>query len=70
VLCFNGTRDALCTRALMERALTAVTAPWEMHWIDGADHSFHVLKSSGRTDDDVMNEVGAAAATWVDYLVR
>jgi predicted alpha/beta-hydrolase family hydrolase len=65
VLCFNGTRDALCTRALMERALTAVTAPWEMHWIDGADHSFHVLKSSGRTDDDVMNEVGAATGAWL-----
>jgi predicted alpha/beta-hydrolase family hydrolase len=39
VLCFNGTRDALCTRELMEKALAPVTAPWEMHWIEGADHS-------------------------------
>jgi predicted alpha/beta-hydrolase family hydrolase len=70
VLCFNGTRDALCTRALMERALMAVKAPWQMHWIEGADHSFHVLKSSGRTDEDVMNEVGAAASTWVEHLAR
>ena len=39
VLCINGTRDALCTRELMEKALAPVSAPWEMHWIDGADHS-------------------------------
>jgi predicted alpha/beta-hydrolase family hydrolase len=65
VLCFNGTRDALCTRALMKRALATVTAPWEMHWIEGADHSFHVLKSSGRTDEDVIEELSVATATWL-----
>src|SRR5437868_7154674 len=46
VLCFNGTRDPLCTRELMERALSGL-ASWKMHWLEGADHSFHVLKSSG-----------------------
>jgi hypothetical protein len=35
-----------------------------MHWVDGADHSFHVLKSSGRTDDDVMREIGDVTSTW------
>jgi predicted alpha/beta-hydrolase family hydrolase len=65
VLCINGTRDALCTRALMEQALATVTAPWEMHWVDGADHSFHVLKSSGRSDAQVMEEIGAVSARWL-----
>ena len=68
VLCFNGTRDALCTRALMERALETVTAPWEMHWLEGADHSFHVLKSSGRTDAAVLDEVGEVSAQWITRL--
>jgi hypothetical protein len=68
VLCFNGTRDALCTRELMERALGTVTAPWDMRWIDGADHSFHVLKSSGRTDADVLDEIGRLSREWVDGL--
>lgn len=36
VLCFNGTRDALCRRDLMERH---VPAAWQMHWLEGADHS-------------------------------
>ncbi len=64
-LCVNGTRDALCTPELMNTALTTVTAPWKMHWIDGADHSFHMLKSSGRTDGLVMEEIGDVAAAWL-----
>ena len=66
VLCFNGTRDPLCTRELMERALTTVTAPWDMRWMEGADHSFHVLKSSGRTDAEVMDEIGRVTCEWLD----
>ena len=65
VLCFNGTRDALCRRDLMESVLTRVTTRWEMRWLEGADHGFHVLKSSGRTDADVLSEVGAATQRWV-----
>lgn len=36
VLCFNGTRDALCRRDLMEKH---VPAAWNMQWLEGADHS-------------------------------
>ncbi len=68
VLCFNGTRDPLCTPALMERALTTVTAPWQMEWVDGADHSFHVLKSSGRTDAEVMAVIAAVSEAWADRI--
>ena len=66
VLCFNGTRDALCRRDLMERALAGLS--WQMHWLDGADHSFHVLKSSGRTDDDVFREVTEVSRAWLSQL--
>ena len=65
VLCLNGTRDALCQRDLMEQAIAGLRDRWTMHWLEGADHSFHVLKSSGRTDQDVLAEVGAAFDTWV-----
>jgi hypothetical protein len=68
VLCFSGTRDPLCTRNLMERALTTVTAPWEMRWIEGADHGFHVLKSSGTTDAEVMAEIGRGSREWIDQF--
>jgi uncharacterized protein len=65
VLCFNGTRDALCRRDLMEQATGRLSDRWSMHWLDGADHSFHVLKSSGRTDDDVLDEMGEACRGWL-----
>lgn len=68
VLCFNGTRDALCQVELMERALTSVTTDWTMHWLEGADHSFHVLKSSGRADADVLAEIADRAASWATEL--
>ena len=68
VICFSGTRDPFCTPELMERVLKKVTTRWEMHWLEGADHSFHVLKSSGRTDAAVLEEVGAASADWLRTL--
>lgn len=60
VLCCNGTRDALCTRELMERALQGVTAPWRMHWVEGADHS---LKG-----ERVLREIAEVTADWVATL--
>ena len=70
VLAFSGTRDPLCTRERMERALTTVTAPWDMRWIEGADHSFHVLKSSGTNDAAVMDSIAAQSAEWLARLPR
>ncbi|MGE5641075.1 MAG: alpha/beta family hydrolase [Clostridia bacterium] len=70
VLCINGTRDALCDKPLMERALVKLGGHWRMHWIAGADHSFKVLKSSGRTEADVDAEIGAAAGAWLQSLAR
>ena len=66
VVCFSGTRDPFCQRDLMEAALRTVTTEWEMHWLEGADHSFHVLKSSGRTDAQIMEEVGEATERWLE----
>ena len=68
VLCFNGTRDPLCRRDLMEAV--AVGSNFEMHWLERADHSFHVPKSSGRTDADVLTEVGETTAVWVARIER
>jgi predicted alpha/beta-hydrolase family hydrolase len=55
VLCINGTRDALCRRDLMERAIAKL--PWQMHWLEGKDHSF------AATD-----EIGAVAGQWLREL--
>src|SRR5436190_16310827 len=64
VLCLNGTRDPFCDPPLMENVLAGLGTNWRMHWIQGGDHSFHVLKSSGRSDRDVLAEVGAEVGAW------
>lgn len=68
VLCFNGTRDPFCTPALMEKALESVKTKWTMRWIDSADHSFHVPKSSGRTDGQVMDELAESSSEFIRSL--
>lgn len=68
VLCINGTRDPFSDRQLMEQVLSRLGANWQMHWVDGADHSFHVLKSSGRTDGQVLDEIAEVSGRWIGGL--
>lgn len=65
-LCLNGTRDTLCRRDLMEAVVARLPASFRMHWLDEADHAFHVRKSSGRTDHDVLREIGDATLRFLD----
>ncbi|HET7009703.1 MAG TPA: alpha/beta family hydrolase, partial [Anaerolineales bacterium] len=68
VLCFNGTRDSLCRRDKMESVLHDLNGRWTMHWLEGADHGFHVLQSSGRTDGDILEEIAGATKDWLKDL--
>jgi len=36
--------------------------------IEGADHGFRVLKRSGRTDAEVLDELADATRAWVESL--
>jgi len=36
--------------------------------LSGADHSFHVLVRSGRTDNEVRSELADSLATWIASL--
>lgn len=58
VLCFNGTRDTLCRRDLMERAIASLPR-WQMRWIEGAGHSF-------RTKD--MPAIAEVSRDWLSRL--
>jgi predicted alpha/beta-hydrolase family hydrolase len=65
VLCLNGTRDTLCRRDLMDAVVARLPNTWTMHWLEGADHGFHVLRASGRSDADVLNEIGEVSQRWL-----
>ncbi len=70
VLCFNGTRDSLCRRDLMEGVVRRLGPGWMMSWLEGADHGFHVLKSSGRSDADVLIEIAEVSRNWLSQIRR
>lgn len=68
-LCFNGTRDALCKRVLMERVVAGLSERFRMHWLEGADHGYHVLKKSGRTQQEVLAEVADVSCQWAAQFI-
>ena len=63
LLFLQGTRDELADLSLLRPVVSALPRA-EMRVIEGADHSFHVLRRSGRSDADVIVELAAAVAEW------
>lgn len=61
----QGTRDDLADLDLLEEALEGVEPSPRLHLVQGADHGFHVLKRSGRTDAEVLEEVCDTVAGWM-----
>lgn len=74
ILFLQGTRDALADLDLLKlvvrdlRGLADSKELVTLHVVEGADHSFHVLKSSGRNDREVLAEILDAFARWVDEI--
>ncbi|XIA65405.1 alpha/beta family hydrolase [Bradyrhizobium sp. TZ2] len=68
MLFLQGTRDALAELSLLQPVVKGLGSRATLRLSDGADHSFHVLKSSGRNDRDMMNEALDAFAAWVDRI--
>jgi uncharacterized protein len=65
MLFVQGTRDALAELDLLRPIVAGLGERAALHIVEGGDHSFQVLKRSGRTEDDVMTEIGDAVAGWV-----
>ena len=62
-LYLQGTRDELARLSLLRPILSTLPRA-ELRVIEGADHSFHVLRRSGRSDAEVIAELAAAVAEW------
>jgi predicted alpha/beta-hydrolase family hydrolase len=66
-LFLQGTRDKLAELDLLTPIVDALPRG-RMHIVDGADHGFHMLKRSGRTDAEALEEVADAASAFVDEM--
>jgi predicted alpha/beta-hydrolase family hydrolase len=65
MLFLQGTRDALADLALVRESTSKLGDRATLHIVEGADHSFHVLARSGRTDEQVRGELLEIIAAWI-----
>jgi len=64
MLFLQGTRDDLADLNLLRPICEELGERATLHVIEGADHSFHVLKKSGKTEEGVRRELAETAAAW------
>jgi predicted alpha/beta-hydrolase family hydrolase len=64
MLFLQGTRDDLADLELIREVGAGLGPCVTLHAVEGADHSFAVLKRSGRTGAEVLEELADAIAAW------
>src|SRR5213083_3639033 len=69
MLFLQGTRDDFADLKLLRPLVKRLGTRARLHLVDGGDHSFKVLKKSGRTEADVMTELVRAIVEWTDGIV-
>src|SRR5439155_1316108 len=69
MLFLQGDRDEFADLKLLKPVVKRLGAGATLHLVKGGDHSFHVLKRSGRTDADVMSELVDAIVKWTAGIV-
>src|SRR6266850_893953 len=69
MLFLQGDRDEFADLKLLRPVVKQLGERATLHLVEGGDHSFHVLKRSGRTDADVMGELAEAIVVWTAGIV-
>lgn len=68
MLFLQGTRDTFADLKLLRPICARLGSRATLCVIEKADHSFQVLKSSGRSDTEVMRELAEIVASWADGI--
>jgi uncharacterized protein len=69
MLFLQGDRDDFADLQLLRPVVKRLGERAALHVVEGGDHSFKVLKRSGRTDSDVMGELVDAIVEWAGRLI-
>lgn len=65
MLFIQGSRDALADLKLLKPLCAELNGRAELFVVEGGDHSFRMLKRSGRSDNQVLDEVAAKTSSWI-----
>ena len=69
MLFLQGTRDELADVDLLRSVTGRLGAGTTLALVDDADHAFHVRKSSGRSDPEVLGLMLDTTARWIDAVL-
>ena len=64
MLFLQGTRDDFADLQLLRPVVKRLGERATLHLVEGGDHSFHMLKRSGRADAAIMDEIADAIVEW------
>jgi len=65
MLFLQGSRDALAELKWLKPLCAKIRKRAELYIVEGGDHSFHLLKSAKRSDDEALDAVVDKAASWI-----
>jgi len=68
MLFLQGTRDEFSDHSLLRPVVDRLGPRATLHLVEGGDHSFGVLKRSGRTKDEVLDELMDVLSRWAAAL--
>jgi len=68
MLFLQGTRDTFADLKLLRPVCAKLGARATLHVMETADHSFHVLKSSRKSDGEVLRELAETTASWAERI--
>lgn len=69
MLFLQGPRDELADLKLLKPVVKKLGARATLHLVEGADHAFEVLKGSGRTGDQVIDELATTISAWITRML-
>lgn len=69
MLFLQGSNDALADPTLLSALIARLGERATLSVMDGADHSFHVPKKSGRSDSEVRDALLMRLVEWLDTLL-
>jgi len=68
MLFLQGTRDELAQLELVRDTCNRLGSRTTLRVVEGADHGFHVLKRSQRTDDEILDELVSTTVSFCKAL--
>jgi predicted alpha/beta-hydrolase family hydrolase len=69
MLFMQGTRDRNCEIDALRRTLARIGAPTALHLTEAADHHFKVPKKSGRSEEEIHQEVVGVTDAWIEKIL-